>query len=127
MKPNYSKYSEEQLLDVQRHVDRHRFPERAKEIDEHLSNPEMLAQAQYIQAQVDYQRRQERQRRKLIFVNLLPIFIGLMIGSAGFNSTYAESSIMVYKQVSVYYLVAIGFIIVGALRLYHVIRKSCLH
>jgi len=42
MKPDFTKYSEAQLRDVLRHIDKRKYPDRVEEINELLLNPDFF-------------------------------------------------------------------------------------
>ena len=126
MQPNYARYSEEQLLDVQREIDRDRFPKRAAEIDALLSNPESRAQARYIQSQVNFQRQVGRKRRRAVYLSLLPVFIGVFIGLAFISTTEAHSPLADPLHIPKSDVLGVCLIVAGVLGLYGLLRKRYL-
>ncbi len=122
MKPNYSQYTVEQLLDVQRNIDRERFPERAAEIDALLKNPNSLEHARNIQLQCDDKLKSQRKRTYQLCVNSLPVFIGVFVGLTGSNMSHADTEFLIYN-IPVHYVIACTLILFGLLRLYRFFRQ----
>lgn len=123
MQPDYARYTEEQLLDVQRHIDRERYPERAEEIDSLLSTPETLAEARANQQKLDRERKAiQRQNRKIV-LSILPIIIGALIGMADISPSFAGNALVIY-HVPVHYFAALALVFIGTLSLQRFIAKG---
>ncbi|TXR53857.1 hypothetical protein [Reinekea thalattae] len=97
MKPDYYKYSEFQLREVLKVIDRKAHPDRVAEIENILSDEKLLARSKQIQKEQESQRLEQNKETEAYIAMILPftyglilVFAGITIGRGGMEHTISN-------------------------------------
>jgi hypothetical protein len=109
MKPNFSKYSESQLRDVLRHIDKRKFPERVDEINELLRNPVFIHNSRLEAAEKQEEKQHNRTAGGLAWVMMygfMLVVFGVSINRYGGGDGPEVSSLILRYGLGLFCLVA---------------------